>query len=84
MTQHSREGGAMLSDDQLDRILFDDLLTCKQVCAFFGGIDASTLYRGIATGRYPAPIKVGANTSRWFSSEVEAALAAMIARRPGQ
>ena len=59
-----------------------DLLTCKQVCHLFGGIHSSTLYRGIDARRYPPPIKVRANTSRWLRSECEQALSAMIARRP--
>jgi predicted DNA-binding transcriptional regulator AlpA len=59
----------------------DELLDLKEVCVFFGGIDPSTIYRGITAKRYPAPIKVGPNTSRWFRSECEAALQAMIARR---
>lgn len=62
----------------------DELLDLKAVCAFFGGLDASTIYRGIPAKRYPAPIKVGPNASRWLRSECEAALAAMIARRAGQ
>jgi len=72
MTLHEREGEAAPSDQ---------LLTCKQVCHLFGGINAATLYRGCAAGRYPRPIKVGPNTSRWLRSEVEAALAGMIAGR---
>jgi predicted DNA-binding transcriptional regulator AlpA len=59
----------------------DELLDLKEVCAFFGGLDASTIYRGIKAGRYPSPIKVGANASRWLRSECSAALQAMIARR---
>jgi predicted DNA-binding transcriptional regulator AlpA len=59
----------------------DDLLDCKATCAFFGGINAATLYRGIRAGRYPAPIKIGPNISRWLRSELSAALAAMIAGR---
>lgn len=62
----------------------DELLDLKSVCRLFGGIDPSTVYRGIAAERYPAPIKVGPNTSRWLRSECEAALAAMIARRAAQ
>jgi predicted DNA-binding transcriptional regulator AlpA len=58
-----------------------ELLNIEAVCAFFGGLDPSTIYRGAAAGRYPRPIKVGANTSRWLRSECEAALAAMMARR---
>jgi predicted DNA-binding transcriptional regulator AlpA len=57
------------------------LLDCDTVCAFFGSIHSATLYRGIAAGRYPAPIKIGPNTSRWLRSECEASLAAMMARR---
>lgn len=50
---------------------------------FFGGddtpIDTATLYRGIAKGRYPAPVRVGDNISRWLVSECEEAQARMIA-----
>jgi predicted DNA-binding transcriptional regulator AlpA len=59
----------------------DELLDLKAVCAFFGNLDPSTIYRGITAKRYPAPIKVGPNASRWLRSECEAALRAMIARR---
>jgi predicted DNA-binding transcriptional regulator AlpA len=62
----------------------DELLDCKEVCAFFGGIDPATLYRGIRKGRYPVPIKIGPNTSRWLGSEIDAALQAMITRRAQQ
>ncbi len=61
-----------------------DLLDLKEVCRLFGGLDPSTIYRGIAAKRYPAPIKVGPNTSRWLRSECEAALQAMIAGRAEQ
>ena len=64
----------------------DELLDLKEVCRYFGNVDASTIYRGIAAlpPRYPAPIKVGPNTSRWLRSECEATLQAMIAGRAGQ
>jgi predicted DNA-binding transcriptional regulator AlpA len=62
-----------------------DLLTMRETCRKIGGtarpIDPSTLYRGIKAGRYPAPIKVGPGSSRWLRSEVDAALAAMVAGR---
>jgi predicted DNA-binding transcriptional regulator AlpA len=54
------------------------LLTRIDVCHRFGGIANSTLYRGIIQGRYPKPIKVGPNSSRWLLTEVEAALAKML------
>jgi predicted DNA-binding transcriptional regulator AlpA len=52
-------------------------MSMKAVLAFFGGdkpIHPSTLYRGIAAGRYPAAIKIGPNIARWRRSECEAAL----------
>ncbi len=61
-----------------------DLLDLRATCAFIGGnrpINPATLYRGIRAGRYPAPIKVGPNASRWLRSECETALQAMIERR---
>jgi predicted DNA-binding transcriptional regulator AlpA len=57
-----------------------DLLDIEEVCAFFGGtkpLHPATIYRGTGT-RYPKPIKVGPNTSRWLRSECEAALAKLI------
>jgi predicted DNA-binding transcriptional regulator AlpA len=63
----------------------DELLDSKETCRFFGGnyrpLHPSTLYRGIAAKRYPAPIKVGPNASRWLRSECETALQAMIEGR---
>jgi len=57
------------------------LLKLKEALIFFGGINASTLYRGIRLGRYPAPVKVGPQSSRWIKAECEAALDRMIERR---
>ena len=60
-----------------------DLLDRREVRVFFGGnrpLDASTLYRGIRQGRYPAPVKVG-GSSRWLRAELEAALQAMVEGR---
>ncbi|MHC2662553.1 helix-turn-helix transcriptional regulator [Bradyrhizobium diazoefficiens] len=65
----------------------DELLDLRETCRLFGGnrpINSATLYRGIIAKRYPAPIKVGPNTSRWLKSECDTALAAMIARRAEQ
>jgi predicted DNA-binding transcriptional regulator AlpA len=59
-----------------------ELLDIDAVCAFFGGsrpLDRATIYRGVAEGRYPQPIKVGKNSNRWLRSECAAALAAIVA-----
>jgi predicted DNA-binding transcriptional regulator AlpA len=49
--------------------------------AYFGGIDISTLYRGMAAGRYPRPVLVSEHTARWLAEECEAALDRLIAAR---
>jgi predicted DNA-binding transcriptional regulator AlpA len=59
----------------------DELLCLKEVCAFFGGLDPSTIYRNVRRGVIPAPIRVTANTSRWLRSECEAALARVMEGR---
>jgi predicted DNA-binding transcriptional regulator AlpA len=57
------------------------LLDKTSVCAFFGGINPATLYRGIRQGRFPKPVKVGPGTSRWLRAECEAVLQAMVQGR---
>ena len=62
-----------------------DLLDRRAVCALLGGsrpISVSTLYRNIAKGHFPRPIRVGAGSSRWVKDEVLAALVASKAVRP--
>jgi predicted DNA-binding transcriptional regulator AlpA len=58
-----------------------DLLDRRAVCAMFGGINPSTLYRGIRVGRYPRPIKVGPGSSRWLASECREVLRRMTEAR---
>ena len=63
-----------------------ELLDKAEVCRLFGGsrpINASTLYRNIKLGRYPKPIKVGPNSSRWLLSECREALRLMVEERHG-
>jgi predicted DNA-binding transcriptional regulator AlpA len=70
--------GGCASED----IFADALLDIDAVCAFFGGsrpLNRATIYRGIADGRYPRPVKIGRNSNRWLRSECAAALAAIIA-----
>jgi predicted DNA-binding transcriptional regulator AlpA len=62
-----------------------ELMDKDETCRFFGGhsrlINHATLYRGVAAERYPRPIKVGANSSRWIKYECAEALAKIIAER---
>ncbi len=60
------------------------LMDRQAVQAFFGGsrpLNHVTLYRGIKSGIFPKPIKIGKTMVRWLRSECEDALRAMIAAR---
>jgi predicted DNA-binding transcriptional regulator AlpA len=60
-----------------------DLLDISAVCAMLGGTrprNPSSVYRYVAKGIWPKPIKIG-GTSRWLRQECDAALAKMIAGR---
>jgi hypothetical protein len=64
----------------------DEMMTQSATCAYFGGdrpINPSTLYRGIAAGRYPPPIRIGPNTSRWSRNQCRSARQKLMEREPG-
>ena len=51
------------------------------VCAFFGGskpLHPATIYRGIAQGRYPRPVRPSPNVNRWVGRELKAAKQAIL------
>jgi predicted DNA-binding transcriptional regulator AlpA len=63
----------------------DQLMDGKATCAFLGGtkpIDRATLWRGVKSGRYPPPVKIGPNSCRWLRSECQVAVQRLIERRP--
>lgn len=45
------------------------------------GKSRTTIYRDIAAGTFPRPLKIGARASAWDSREVDAWIAARIAER---
>ena len=47
------------------------LIPIDTVCQTVG-VSPATLYRLIAAGRFPAPIKIGVRAARWRSDEVRA------------
>ena len=49
----------------------DRLMRLEEVLEMCG-ISRSELYRQIADGRFPRPVKVGLRAVRWWQSEVEA------------
>jgi predicted DNA-binding transcriptional regulator AlpA len=57
------------------------------VCKYFGGsrpLHPATIYRGIAQGRYPRPVRPSPNINRWIGRELKAARQAILdaPRRP--
>ena len=57
------------------------LIRIKDVCAMFGGVHPSTIYRWIKSHKVPKPVHVGPGSSRWLRQECETALATMIEGR---
>jgi prophage regulatory protein len=53
-----------------------DAVLRKTVVSAITGLPSSTLYRKVAAGEFPAPIKLGESASGWLLSEVEAWIAA--------
>lgn len=45
------------------------------------GLGRSSIYRGIATGDFPQPVKLGTRASAWNAAEVDNWIAARIAAR---
>ncbi|MGH8147152.1 MAG: helix-turn-helix transcriptional regulator [Rhodanobacteraceae bacterium] len=45
------------------------------------GLGRSELYRRIAKGTFPAPVKIGVRASAWSSSEIDHWIAERIAQR---
>jgi predicted DNA-binding transcriptional regulator AlpA len=73
-----------MSENQSAEHRVADLLDVAEACRFFGGskpIHPATLYRGVKSGRFPAPVKIGPNINRWVRSECEAVRRALINSR---
>lgn len=57
----------------------DSLLTVREVAALLA-VSVPTIWRGVSTGRFPRPVKLGAS-SRWPQSEILAVIEAAKAAR---
>lgn len=66
---------AVPSDNSRNDDPAEFLVDENRALAVLGGKDSpihrSTLWRGVAAGRYPPPIKVGPNTNRWDRRQLE-------------
>lgn len=58
----------------------DERLRLPRLCRYLGGRSRSSVYRDIAAGRLPAPIKIG-GSSFWLKSEVDEKLTEARAER---
>jgi prophage regulatory protein len=45
------------------------------------GLSRSSIYRRVADGTFPAPVKIGERSSAWSSEEVDGWIASVIATR---
>jgi predicted DNA-binding transcriptional regulator AlpA len=71
---------------RIDGVDLTDIVDAKEACRILGGsrpIDHSTLYRGIAAGKFPPPVKLGRLSSRWIRAELVAAIRKLAAERRG-
>jgi len=64
-----------------DEDLTDEDGTCQLIGGELTPIHRSTLWRGIAAGRYPKPLKIGPSLNRWKVGEVRGVVAAAAAAR---
>ena len=54
--------------------LVDEAHACRIIGGEHSPIHRSTLWRGVSSGRYPQPIKVGDRLTRWRVTELLAVL----------
>ena len=52
------------------KVEYERLLRAKEVAGLIG-VSRSTLYRMVAAGQFPQPIRIGPRASRWRMSEVQ-------------
>jgi prophage regulatory protein len=48
------------------------------------GLSRSEIYRRVALGRFPAPVKLGARASAWNTAEIDQWIVSCIAARDGK
>src|SRR5580698_11224229 len=71
-TEDTRQPAAVAASLQIED---DGLYDVDFLCAFFGGskpLHPATIYRGIAAGRFPRPVKPSPNVNRWIGRELKA------------
>lgn len=57
------------------------LVSKTEACDILGGISEATLWRGVKSGRFPQPIKLGPYIARWSRAELEACISKLMGAR---
>ena len=57
--------------------MLDDVIDREPKVCEDTGLSASTLFRKVKAGTFPAPVRLGANSKGWKRSEVRAWIAAL-------
>ena len=52
----------------------EDLIDVNELARMFGNVSKATIWRGVRSGRFPRPIKLGPYISRWLRREAQAHL----------
>jgi prophage regulatory protein len=77
-------GAALRAQQPLHAAQVDDaLLKCRTVQALTG-LSEATIYRKVAAGLFPEPIRLGARCTRWRAGDVTAWLRAQTAKGAAQ
>lgn len=60
----------------IEAVNLPNALLKVQTITAAAGISSATIYRKVATGDFPAPVRLGARCTRWKSGDVQAWMAA--------
>lgn len=66
----------------IEAVTLPDALLKVQTISAVAGMSSATIYRKVASGDFPAPVRLGARCTRWKSGDVQAWLAAQTTTPP--
>jgi prophage regulatory protein len=76
--QSSRHRGTVLRQP-IEAVTLPDALLKVQTISAVTGMSSATIYRKVAAGGFPAPVRLGTRCTRWKSGDVQTWLAAQTA-----
>jgi predicted DNA-binding transcriptional regulator AlpA len=60
-----------------------ELITAKEAMKMTGILNSSTMYRAIKAGKFPKPVKIGPQSTRFLKSEIFDYVRRLVAERDG-